>query len=814
MAKLVCQAGPKAGHEYPLAKDRVVFGRQKECDVQIPDGKASREHFVIQRYGQLFALVDLKSRNGTRLNGNKMSERILDFGDRIRVGESEYQFTREDGDADIGEMLTKYELENKIGEGGMGVVYKARQRSMDRTIALKILSPKHASKQRSIDLFIKEARAAGSLNHPNIIQVHDVGTENDLHFFSMELVDGATCTEILKENGQLDLNTVLEIGRQTARALEYAHSQNIIHRDIKPDNIMINSDNVVKVADLGISKTVDELENTENKSVVGTPHYMAPEVATGSKIDHRSDLYSLGSTLFQLLSGKYPYTGKSASDIIRSHVKDSIPELPADVPKDIAEFVYTLMAKDADNRPQDAGVVAARMEDLLEKHNSKAGKAGGETIMLQRLSNGNGTGSSSTRPRAGTTGPNKAVTGTATIDEPQGGIPLKAILLGAGALILIAIVVMNMPQEEVNNPGSQNTPPLVDTPVKTPAVTKKTTSTKPEPSSAAVSQKSRERAQVKQVRALASALSLASSRSDIQSIQDDAAAMSNRELEPVARQQLDSILKQLSIKTQSFQYEKAEKAFEPLSTEARTLSGKKSFNEAIEILDTYIQQYGDNASRRARTLKADIESRRKSYITNLQREVADMSKRGDGKGLRTLRKNLPPSMLNTDISKSINRALSGLAGNEQEGQQVIVDNIARSIAAWHFDEALALYEAQNAAVSKGTPLRETVDNFQVLAQRWKKLITEIDTGLKPKQRFFGRLRNGILKDPYLFEATEEGVRAKYKEGSVIVPWAEFEIDQLRDLAKKNSSMNVKELFALIDERIDIEVYVKNLNEEE
>src|SRR5690606_20749792 len=205
----------------------------------------------------------LGSRNGTKLNDKKVSERQLAYGDVIKVGECEWLLVKEQGDVELKDLLSKYDLQEKIGEGGMGVVYKAVQRSMARTIALKILSPKYASRPKFVDQFIKEARAAGGLNHPNIIQVHDVATENDIHYFSMEYVDGPTCMQLLKANGAFPVPEALEIARQVAKGLEYAHEHRLIHQDIKPDNIMVGSNNLVKVADLGISKTFDEAEHED-----------------------------------------------------------------------------------------------------------------------------------------------------------------------------------------------------------------------------------------------------------------------------------------------------------------------------------------------------------------------------------------------------------------------------------------------------------------------------------------------------------------------------------------------------------------------
>ena len=165
MAKLVAQSGPTAGREFPLVNDLTGMGRQSTAEVQIIDNMASRLHCQVRRDGRLFSLVDLGSRNGTQLNGKKIGERLLAFGDRIRVGEVEFLFVKEPGDVELKDLVVKYELREKLGEGGMGIVYKAQQRSMAREVALKILSPKYGQKTKWVDQFIGEARAAGKLNH-------------------------------------------------------------------------------------------------------------------------------------------------------------------------------------------------------------------------------------------------------------------------------------------------------------------------------------------------------------------------------------------------------------------------------------------------------------------------------------------------------------------------------------------------------------------------------------------------------------------------------------------------------------------------
>lgn len=409
MPKLVCQSGTNAGREYKIAKDITVLGRQSSCDVQIVDSMASRAHCHLRRDGRLWSLIDLGSRNGTLLNDKKVTERQLSFGDRIRVGQAEYVFVKEPGDTELKDLLTKYEVLEKLGEGGMGIVYKAVQRSMARTVALKVLSPKYASRPKFVDQFIREARAAGQLNHPNIIQVHDVGTENDIHYFSMEFVDGSTCMHLLRGDGPFKVPEALEIIRQVARALDYAHSHRLIHQDIKPDNIMIGPGNLVKLADLGISKTFDEAESEgDGKKIMGTPHYMAPEAALGKKIDHRVDIYALGATLYHLLTGKTPYHGTSASELLKAHVMDPLPplqDLNPEVTDDLCALVERMMAKKPEERYQTASEIVTEIERL--QGGSTLGREripGHETMILRRFASGKAPSPPGTAAGAPTTG--------------------------------------------------------------------------------------------------------------------------------------------------------------------------------------------------------------------------------------------------------------------------------------------------------------------------------------------------------------------------------------------------------------------------
>jgi len=266
-----------------------------------------------------------------------------------------------------GSRLAGYEIFEQVGKGGMGEVYRARQVSMDRIVALKILSPKLVAKDPAfIERFVAEARAAGRLNHSNIIGVHDVGSTTvtlpdgsdlPIQYFSMEFVQGETLKDVTERRGPLPPEEVGPIALAMAEALVYAEAQRVVHRDIKPENIMITEGGVVKLADLGLAEQVsdDVVDDPDPKArkVMGTPMYMSPEQARGLTVGHASDQYSLGATLFHLLTGRAPYVGKDGKGMMRAHVLEPVPDpydLLADMPSAWRNLCMRLMAKEPAQR--------------------------------------------------------------------------------------------------------------------------------------------------------------------------------------------------------------------------------------------------------------------------------------------------------------------------------------------------------------------------------------------------------------------------------------------------------------------------------
>ena len=265
------------------------------------------------------------------------------------------------------QQLAGYEILELVGKGGMGEVYRARQISMERIVALKILAPRLAKQDPSFARrFVEEARAAGRLNNPNIIAVHDVGKapmpgdpDAELDYFSMEFVDGESVKDVIERQGGCPLSLVGQVMLGMSEALVYAEVQGIVHRDIKPDNIMLTNGGVVKLADLGLALQLGGEEGLIEKDekgrgkVMGTPLYMSPEQARALPVDSRSDQYSLGATLYHMLTGKPPFRGENAKSIMKSHVFDPVPDpktINAEVPELWRQLCMKLMAKNPEER--------------------------------------------------------------------------------------------------------------------------------------------------------------------------------------------------------------------------------------------------------------------------------------------------------------------------------------------------------------------------------------------------------------------------------------------------------------------------------
>jgi serine/threonine protein kinase len=284
----------------------------------------------------------------------------------------------------------RYALVERIATGGMGEVWRGIDQILGRPVAIKMLSAMHADDEQFRARFRAEARYASSLSHPGITRVFDYGEHSPLGgpYLVMELVDGQPLSEILERYGRLDPNVVLDIVAQSARALDTAHQAGIVHRDIKPGNLLIMADGTTKITDFGIAKanSLQAVNLTATGIVMGTALYVSPEQATGSPLAGSSDVYSLGVVAYECLSGEPPFMADQPLAIAIMHKHDPVPPLPPDVPRPVADLVYAMLAKTPEGRPETAQHVADRAE-IIREARGRSGYAGPATADLPVVPN-------------------------------------------------------------------------------------------------------------------------------------------------------------------------------------------------------------------------------------------------------------------------------------------------------------------------------------------------------------------------------------------------------------------------------------------
>lgn len=322
----------------------------------------------------------------------------------------------------VGKKVGNYEILDILGQGSMGVVFKAKQVSMDRLVALKVLPSKLAQDASYVQRFITEARAAGQITHPSIVAVHDVVKFSDTYAFSMDFIDGSSAQEILDQQGAFPESEALLIAKQIAGALAAAHAKKIIHRDVKPDNIMIDAEGTAKLSDLGLAR-IDrsgEARLTVPGTAIGTPHYMAPEEARAETVDNRADIYSLGASLFHMVTGRTPFDGPSAASVMVKHATEKTPDV-RDINPEISvatsKLIRKMMSKEPRSRPSNAQEI---------------------TKLIEKIEGGAKAGDTARRPRIGETR-RRMRTGSAEATAAAGPLP---IIIGVVAALLVVIVVL------------------------------------------------------------------------------------------------------------------------------------------------------------------------------------------------------------------------------------------------------------------------------------------------------------------------------------------------------------------------------------
>lgn len=318
------------------------------------------------------------------------------------------------------EVFPGYRIEAEAGRGGMGVVYRACQLSMDRPVALKVLTRRLSQDADYVEKFLVEARSAAKLNHEHIVAAIDAGSASDLHYFAMEFVDGCTVADLLDQESKLPWVRAFEIGEQVARALGHAHQAGLVHRDVKPENVLVTNDGQAKLCDLGLAKPSQVAGTGEKADMTeGTPYYCSPEQALGrTDIDPKSDVYSLGITIYTMITGEPPFDGDSPRAILLKQVKEAFPDLATtlpDVPEPYRQLIADMVIKDRAQRLESAEVFAERLSEA-RREVTNSGR---------------------------------------TISPAPSSSPIGPLAIGAGLFLAVAVVIgVSLP----NGPGESPTP--------------------------------------------------------------------------------------------------------------------------------------------------------------------------------------------------------------------------------------------------------------------------------------------------------------------------------------------------------------------
>lgn len=325
-------------------------------------------HFEIIRNNGLISLSYDKGEPGEKSESAKMSIMRIVREKEIQKKSIERKYVKAGYAGQLtGTTLDNYEIYEEIGKGGRGNVYRAKQISMDRIVALKVLKERYAKDDGFINKFLHEARSAGKLNHVNMITVHHVGTAEGRYFFAMEYVDGETIHEMLQRLGTIEPAEAVKIIIQVIEALKYAHSKGIIHRDVKPDNIMIDRMGIAKLADLGIATSIEEqsVQTEGPRKTTGTPYYMSPEQVRGAELDFRTDIYSLGATLFHITTGEVPFKGEDTIQTLKLRLIEDVPSVheinPRISPK-LDSVIRKMMALNPEKRFSDYNALISSLE--------------------------------------------------------------------------------------------------------------------------------------------------------------------------------------------------------------------------------------------------------------------------------------------------------------------------------------------------------------------------------------------------------------------------------------------------------------------
>ncbi|HEY2218444.1 MAG TPA: Stk1 family PASTA domain-containing Ser/Thr kinase [Gaiellaceae bacterium] len=347
----------------------------------------------------------------------------------------------------------RYRIVRKLGSGGMADVYLAEDQELGRRVAIKILDGRHANDDQFIERFRREAKNAAALNHPNIVSIYDRGEAEDTYYIAMEYLDGRTLKELIVGHGQAPVRVAVEYARQILSALRFAHRHGIVHRDIKPHNVLVDREGRVKVTDFGIARAGTS-QMTETGSIVGTAQYLSPEQARGGEVDQRSDLYSLGVVLYELLTGKTPFEGDTPVEIAMKHLSatpQTPSELRSDIPPELDMVILRALAKNPDERYQSADEMESDLERVARGAPVAAATMDAATQVLSRPATAAAAATAATMIAPSTAVPPPPIVEEEEVQEEGGGRPLWPWLLAA-AFVIAAVIAGFFVFQELSGP--------------------------------------------------------------------------------------------------------------------------------------------------------------------------------------------------------------------------------------------------------------------------------------------------------------------------------------------------------------------------
>lgn len=369
-----------------------------------------------------------------------LTDVMIDLGFLTRTQLSRLQGGSDDSGSRPAQQIPGYQLQRRVGAGAMAVVYKAKQLSLDRVVAIKVLPKRLSKNSEFVERFYREGRAAAKLNHPNIVQAIDVGESGGFHYFVMEFVEGCTVYDELAGGKVYDEKEAIAISTQIASALLHAHERGFIHRDVKPKNVMLTTERIAKLADMGLAREMTDLEAAmaEAGRAYGTPYYISPEQIRGEvTIDIRCDIYSLGGTLYHMVTGRVPFEGPTPSAVMHKHLRESL--VPPDhistkLSSGFASMIEMMMSKNRDDRYASCREVLADLELLSRGQPPRYARGHIDADSLTSLSSGRSVQYTPDEPRSSR--------GTITVSQPGSPVALIAVSILAVLSVMLNIILL------------------------------------------------------------------------------------------------------------------------------------------------------------------------------------------------------------------------------------------------------------------------------------------------------------------------------------------------------------------------------------